>query len=190
MTTPTQQDAPTMFYPLNPCGHLRGPGGGCIGSPECKREPVSAEKMGELVQRAGELRARHVAHPSQAFTGEGRATVADKLGSALTPAECLHVVIISLLGDKAVMTAEERATLPGRSPQDPSAHHEGRVGMAHTRPAWTHRKDQRPPLRQHPPSTSASGAREDVQCEGATSNPPQSNRSLRPFFGASAITAN
>jgi hypothetical protein len=49
MTTPPQQDAPTMFYPLNPCGHLRGPGGGCIGSPECKREPVSADKLGELV---------------------------------------------------------------------------------------------------------------------------------------------
>ncbi len=46
MTTPPQQDAPTMFYPLNPCGHLRGPGGGCIGSPECKREPVSADKLG------------------------------------------------------------------------------------------------------------------------------------------------
>ena len=71
MTTPTQQDAPTMFYPLNPCGHLRGPGGGCIGSPACKREPVSADKMWELVQRAGELRARLLAHPSQAFTGEG-----------------------------------------------------------------------------------------------------------------------
>jgi hypothetical protein len=48
MTTPTQQDAPTMFYPLNACGHLCCPGGGCIGSPECKREPVSADTMGEL----------------------------------------------------------------------------------------------------------------------------------------------
>lgn len=46
MTTPPEQDAPTMFYPLNPCGHLRGPGGGCIGSPECKCEPVSADKLG------------------------------------------------------------------------------------------------------------------------------------------------
>jgi hypothetical protein len=58
MNTPAHQDAPTMFYPVNPCGHLRGPEGGCIGFPECKREPVSADKMGPLVQRAGELRAR------------------------------------------------------------------------------------------------------------------------------------
>jgi hypothetical protein len=90
MSTPTQQDAPTMFYPLNPCGHLRGPGGGCISSPECKCEPVSADKLGELVQRAGELRARLVAHPSQAFTGEGLATVADKLGAAVNLGECLR----------------------------------------------------------------------------------------------------
>ena len=69
MNTPQQQDAPTMFYPLNPCGHLRGPGGTCIGFPECKHQPVSADKMGPLVQRAGELRARLLAHPSQAFTG-------------------------------------------------------------------------------------------------------------------------
>jgi hypothetical protein len=89
MTTPRQQDAPTMFYPLNPCGHLRGPGGGCIGSPECPREPVSADKLGELVQRAGELRARLLAHPAQAVTGEGRATVADKLGAAVNLGECL-----------------------------------------------------------------------------------------------------
>ena len=111
MTTPPQQDAPTMFYPLNPCGHLRGPGGGCIGSPECKREPVSADKLGELVQRAGELRARLVAHPSQEFTGEGRATVADKLGAAVNLGECLSAVMASLLGHKAILTTEEQATL-------------------------------------------------------------------------------
>jgi hypothetical protein len=111
MTTPPQQDAPTMFYPLNPCGHLRGPGGGCIGSPECKREPVSADKLGELVQRAGELRARLVAHPSQAFTGEGRATVADKLGAAVSLGECLSAVLASLLDHKAILTTEEQATL-------------------------------------------------------------------------------
>jgi hypothetical protein len=106
MTTPTQQDAPTMFYPLNPCGHLRGPGGGCIGSPECKREPVSADKLGELVQRAGELRARLVAHPSQAVTGEGRATVADKLGAAVSLGECLSAVLANLLEHKAILTTE------------------------------------------------------------------------------------
>jgi hypothetical protein len=111
MTTPTQQDAPTMFYPLNPCGHLRGPSGGCISSPECKREPVSADKLGELVQRAGELRARLVAHPSQAVTGEGRATVADKLGAAVSLGECLSAVMASLLDHKAVLTTEEQATL-------------------------------------------------------------------------------
>jgi hypothetical protein len=110
MNTPPQQDAPTMFYPVNPCGHLRGPGGACIGFPECKREPVSADKMGPLVQRAGELRARLLAHPSQAFTGEGRAAVADKLGAAVTLAECLNVVLISLLEDRAAMTTEEHAT--------------------------------------------------------------------------------
>ena len=102
MTTPPQQDAPTMFYPLNPCGHLRGPGGGCIGSPECKREPVSADKLGELVQRAGELRARLVAHPSQAFTGEGRATVADKLGAAVSLGECLSSSFAVLSGWRSV----------------------------------------------------------------------------------------
>ncbi len=109
--TPPQQDAPTMFYPLNPCGHLRGPGGGCIGSPECKREPVSADKLGELVQRAGELRARLVAHPSQAVMGEGRATVVDKLGAAVSLGECLSAVMASLLEHKAVLTTEEQATL-------------------------------------------------------------------------------
>jgi hypothetical protein len=111
MSTPTQQDAPTMFYPLNPCGHLRGPGGGCIGSPECKREPVSADKLGELVQRAGDLRARLVAHPSQAVTGEGRATVADKLGAAVSLGECLSAVLANLLDHKAILTTEEQATL-------------------------------------------------------------------------------
>jgi hypothetical protein len=111
MTTPPQQDAPTMFYPLNPCGHLRGPGGGCIGSPECTREPVRADKLGKLVQRAGELRARLLAHPSQALTGEGRATVADKLGAAVRLAECLSAVMASLLDHKAVLTTEEQAAL-------------------------------------------------------------------------------
>jgi hypothetical protein len=115
MTTPPQQDAPTMFYPLNPCGHLRGPGGGCIGSPECKREPVSADKLGELVQRAGELRARLVAHPSRALPldqrPEARALVSDKLGSAVSLAECLSAVMASVLDDKAVLTTEEQATL-------------------------------------------------------------------------------
>jgi hypothetical protein len=111
MTTPPQQDAPTMFYPLNPCGHLRGPGGGCIGYPECKREPVSADKLGELVQRAGELRARLMAHPSQAVTGEGRATIADKLGAAVSLGECLSAVLASLLEHKAILTTEEQATL-------------------------------------------------------------------------------
>lgn len=37
MTTPTQQDAPTMFYPLNLCGHLRGPSGGCFEFPSSGR---------------------------------------------------------------------------------------------------------------------------------------------------------
>ncbi len=111
MTTPPQQDAPTMFYPLNHCGHLRGPGGGCIGSPECKREPVSTDKLGELVQRAGELRARLVAHPSQAFTEEGRSTVADKLGAAVSLGECLSAALASLLEHKAILTTEEQATL-------------------------------------------------------------------------------
>lgn len=111
MTMSTQQDAPTMFYPLNPCGHLRGPGGGCIGSPECTREPVSADKLGELVQRAGELRARLLAHPSQPVTGEGRATVADKLGAAVSLGECLSAVMASLLDHKAILTTEEQATL-------------------------------------------------------------------------------
>lgn len=111
MTTPPQQDAPTMFYPLNPCGHLRGPGGGCIGSPECKREPVSADKLGELVQRAGELRARLVAHPFQAATGEGRATVADQLGAAVSLGECLSAVLANLLEHKAILTTEQQATL-------------------------------------------------------------------------------
>jgi hypothetical protein len=111
MTTPPQQDAPTMFYPLNPCGHLRGPGGGCIGSPECKREPVSADKLGELVQRAGELRAGLLAHPSHSFTGEGRATVADKLGAAVSLGECLSAVMASLLDHKALLTTEEQAVL-------------------------------------------------------------------------------
>jgi hypothetical protein len=111
MTTPPKQDAPTMFYPLNPCGHLRGPGGGCIGSPECKREPVSADKLGELVYHAGELRARLVAHPSRAITGEGRATVADKLGAAVSLGECLSAVMASLLEHKAILTTEEQATL-------------------------------------------------------------------------------
>ena len=55
--------------------------------------------------------ARLLAHPSQALTGEGRATVADKLGSAVTLAECLNTVMISLLEDRAAMTAEEQATL-------------------------------------------------------------------------------
>ncbi len=36
---------PTMFYPLNPCGHLSGPGGSCSGVPECNREPVNADKQ-------------------------------------------------------------------------------------------------------------------------------------------------
>jgi hypothetical protein len=111
MTAPPQQDAPTMFYPLSPCSHLRGPGGGCIGTPECKREPVSADKLGELVQRAGELRARLLAHPSQAITGEGRAAVADKLGAAVSLGECLSAVMASLLDHKAAMTAEEQASL-------------------------------------------------------------------------------
>jgi hypothetical protein len=111
MTTPPQQDAPTMFYPLNPCGHLRGPGGGCIGSPECKREPVSADKLGELVQRAGDIRARLVAHPAQAVTGEDRATVADKLGAAVSLGECLSAVLANLLEHKAILTTEEQATL-------------------------------------------------------------------------------
>jgi hypothetical protein len=87
MNTPPQQDTSTMFYPLNPCGHLRGPGGVCNGFPGCKREPVRADKMGLLVQRAGELRARLLAHPSHAFTVEGPAAVADKIGAAVTLAE-------------------------------------------------------------------------------------------------------
>jgi hypothetical protein len=115
MSTPTQQDAPTMFYPLNPCGHLRGPGGGCIGSPECKCEPVSADRLGELAHRAGELSARLATHPSRALPrdqrSEARALVSDKLGSAVSLAECLSAVRASLLDDKAVMTTEEQATL-------------------------------------------------------------------------------
>jgi hypothetical protein len=64
MTTTAQHDPPTTRYPLNPCGHLRGPGLSCIGFPECKREPVSPDKMGDLVQRAGELRDRLLSHPA------------------------------------------------------------------------------------------------------------------------------
>ncbi len=115
MSTSKQPDAPTMFYPLNPCGHLRGPGVSCIGFPECKREPVSAERLGELAHRASELSARLAAHPSRAFPKdhrpEARALVSDKLGSAVSLAECLSAVMASLLDDKAVLTTEEQATL-------------------------------------------------------------------------------
>ncbi len=45
------------------------------------------------------------------FTGEGRAAVADNLGSAVTLAECLNAVLISLLEDRATMTAEEQSTV-------------------------------------------------------------------------------
>ncbi|WP_044198484.1 hypothetical protein [Hyalangium minutum] len=69
-----------------------------------------ADKQGELVQHAGELRARLLAHSSHVFTGEGRARVSDKLGSAVSLAGCLtNTVMISLLEDKAAMTAEEQA---------------------------------------------------------------------------------
>jgi hypothetical protein len=115
MTTPTQHYTPTMFYPFNPCGHLRGPGLSCIGFPECKREPVSADKLGELAQRAGELSARLAAHHSRAATRdqslEARTLVTDKLGSVVSLAECLSVMMVSLRDDRAVMTEEEQATL-------------------------------------------------------------------------------
>ncbi|RKG85368.1 hypothetical protein D7V97_43560, partial [Corallococcus sp. CA053C] len=42
---------------------------------------------------------------------EARATVADKLGSAMNLAECLSAMMASLLDDKAVLTTEEQATL-------------------------------------------------------------------------------
>jgi hypothetical protein len=115
MTMPAQHDPPTTLYPLNPCGHLRGPGLSCIGLPECKREPVSPDKMGELVQRAGELRDRLLSHPAQALTRdqlpEARAVVTDKLGSAVTLAECLDAVLLSLIDDRALLTPEQLATL-------------------------------------------------------------------------------
>ncbi|WP_225412048.1 hypothetical protein [Stigmatella hybrida] len=115
MTTPTQHYTPTMFYPLNPCGHLRGPGLSCIGFSECKREPVSANKLGELTQRARDLHARLAAHPSRAATrdqpSEARTLVTDKLESVVSLAEFLSVMMISLCDDRAIMTEEEQATL-------------------------------------------------------------------------------
>ena len=63
------------------------------------------------MQRAGELRARFLAHPSQVITGEGRATVADKLGAAVSLGECLSAVLANLLEHKAILTTEEQATL-------------------------------------------------------------------------------
>jgi hypothetical protein len=104
-----------MFYPLNPCGHLRGPGFSCIGYPECEREPVSADRLGELAQRASELNARLAAHPSRALPREqrpeARTLVADKVASAVSLAECLSAIMGSLLDDKAVLTTEDQATL-------------------------------------------------------------------------------
>jgi hypothetical protein len=48
---------------------------------------------------------------SQAVTGEGRATVADKLGAAVSLGECLSAVLANLLEHKAILTTEEQATL-------------------------------------------------------------------------------
>lgn len=54
MTTLTQQDAASMFYPFNPCGHLRSPGGGCIGVPEDfpGARLMVAEKLGSVLSLA------------------------------------------------------------------------------------------------------------------------------------------
>lgn len=43
---------PSDVLPLQPCGHLRAPGGGCIGVPvACHRPPVSGARLVELAQR-------------------------------------------------------------------------------------------------------------------------------------------
>jgi hypothetical protein len=42
---------------------------------------------------------------------EARAVVTDKLGSAVTLAECLDAVLLSLIDDRALLTPEELATL-------------------------------------------------------------------------------
>jgi hypothetical protein len=58
--------------------------------------------MVELAQRTEELRARFLYHPPQPFRPEdfpgACLTVVDKLGSAITLAECLNSLVVSLLG--------------------------------------------------------------------------------------------
>lgn len=111
-----QQPDPQTFYPFNPCGHVRSPGGGCIGVPGvCHRRLVTGKRMVELAQRAEELRARLLYHPPQPLRPEdfpgARLTVVDKLGSALSLAECLNSLIVSLLDDRAVLTLEDMVSV-------------------------------------------------------------------------------
>jgi hypothetical protein len=69
MNSPMWQAPPTMFYPPNLCGHLRGPCGACIGFSACQSAPGSADKPGELlVQPADELHAASL--PIPWFDGE------------------------------------------------------------------------------------------------------------------------
>jgi hypothetical protein len=116
MTAPTQQDSASIFYPFNSCGHLRSPGGGCIGVPGvCNRRPVTGTRMVELARRAEELRTRLLYHPPERLKPEdfpgSRLTVVDKLGSALSLAECLNALIVSLLDDRAVLTLEDMVSV-------------------------------------------------------------------------------
>jgi hypothetical protein len=71
--------------------------------------------MVELAQRAEELRARLLYHPPQPLKPEdfpgARLTVFDKLASALSLAECLNSLIVSLLADHAVLTLEDMVSL-------------------------------------------------------------------------------
>ena len=100
-----------MLYSLNPCDHIRGPGGSDIGSTEYKREPVSTNRWGSWCNALADY-ARGSWPSFPGIHGEGRTTVADKLGSAMSLAKRLTaVMIISLLAERDAMTTEEQATL-------------------------------------------------------------------------------
>jgi hypothetical protein len=115
MSTHPQPD-PQTFFPFNPCGHLRRPGGGCIGVPDvCHQRPVTGKRMEELAQHAEKLRERLLYHPPERLKPEdfpgARLTIFDKLASAISLAECLNSLVVSLLDDRAVLTLEDMVSL-------------------------------------------------------------------------------
>jgi hypothetical protein len=103
----------TNLYRVNPCSHLRGPDGACIGHPTCNRKPVDLEQLPAVMERAAQIH-RVLQPPSpdqaqQALPLTELPKVGDLLGAALVYGDCLAVILGAVLQDRSgVLSARER----------------------------------------------------------------------------------